>query len=272
MKKVLLIIAALGIMMMAFAGCGSNQQADKAASGKTVLKVGATPVPHAELLEQVKADLAKEGIDLQIKEFNDYVQPNIALNDKELDANFFQHTPYLDNFNKEHNMQLVNAGGIHIEPMGVYSHKVKKLADIKDGAQIAIPNDPTNGGRALLLLQKAKLIKLKDGVGVTATVQDIVDNPKHIKITEIEAAQLPRSLDDVDAAVINTNFAVQANLVPTKDALIIEDSSSPYVNIVVVRKGDENRPEIKKLVAALQSEKIKKFIQEKYKGAIVPAF
>ena len=274
MKKKLLIIAALGIMLLAFAGCGSNEQqgGDKDSAGKTVLKVGATPVPHAEILEQVKGDLAKEGIDLQIKEFNDYVQPNLALNDKELDANFFQHTPYLDNFNKEHNMQLVNAGGIHIEPMGVYSHKVKKLADIKDGAQIAIPNDPTNGGRALLLLQKAQLIKLKDGAGVTATVQDIVDNPKNIKITEIEAAQLPRSLDDVDAAVINTNFAVQANLVPTKDALIIEDSSSPYVNIVVVRKGDENRPEIKKLVAALQSEKIKKFIQEKYKGAIVPAF
>lgn len=143
---------------------------------------------------------------------------------------------------------------------------------IKDGAQIAIPNDPTNGGRALLLLQQAKLITLKDGVGVKATVQDIVDNPKNIQIQEIEAAQLPRSLDDVDAAVINTNFAVQANLVPTKDALVIEDSSSPYVNIIAVRKGDENRPEIQKLVAALKTEKIKKFIEDKYKGAIIPAF
>jgi D-methionine transport system substrate-binding protein len=156
--------------------------------------------------------------------------------------------------------------------MGLYSHKVKKLDELKNNAEIAIPNDPSNGGRALLLLQQAKLITLKDGVGVKATVQDIVDNPKNLKIKEIEAAQLPRSLDDVDAAVINTNFAVQANLVPAKDALVIEDASSPYVNIIAVRKGDENRPEIKKLVAALQSEKIKKFIEEKYKGAIVPAF
>nr|WP_196589974.1 MetQ/NlpA family ABC transporter substrate-binding protein [Pectinatus cerevisiiphilus] len=265
-------------MLLVFSGCGANtnQSADSSSSSgsgeKTVLKVGATPVPHEEILEQVKDDLAKEGIDLQITEFNDYVQPNMALNDKELDANFFQHEPYLENFNAEHGMELVNAGGIHIEPMGLYSHKIKNLDEIKDGAQIAIPNDPTNGGRALLLLQQANLIKLKDGIGVKATVQDIVDNPKNIKIQEIEAAQLPRSLDDVDAAVINTNFAVQADLVPTKDALVIEDSSSPYVNIIAVRKGDENRPEIKKLVAALQSEKIKNFIEEKYKGAIVPAF
>ncbi len=279
MKKLLLISTALIIMMFAFAGCGANsdQASNSSASGsssggKTVLKVGASPVPHAEILEQVKDDLAKEGIDLQIQEFNDYVQPNLALNDKELDANFFQHIPYLENFNAEHNMDLVNAGGIHIEPMGLYSHKISKLDDIKDGAQIAIPNDPTNGGRALLLLQQAKLITLKDGVGVKATVQDIVDNPKNIKIQEIEAAQLPRSLDDVDAAVINTNFAVQANLIPTKDALVIEDSSSPYVNIIAVRKGDENRPEIQKLVAALKTEKIKKFIEDKYKGAIIPAF
>ncbi|TCS78648.1 MetQ/NlpA family ABC transporter substrate-binding protein [Pectinatus cerevisiiphilus] len=278
MKKILFVLSTFVMMLLVFSGCGANtnQSADSSSSSgsgeKTVLKVGATPVPHEEILEQVKDDLAKEGIDLQITEFNDYVQPNMALNDKELDANFFQHEPYLENFNAEHGMELVNAGGIHIEPMGLYSHKIKNLDEIKDGAQIAIPNDPTNGGRALLLLQQANLIKLKDGIGVKATVQDIVDNPKNIKIQEIEAAQLPRSLDDVDAAVINTNFAVQADLVPTKDALVIEDSSSPYVNIIAVRKGDENRPEIKKLVAALQSEKIKNFIEEKYKGAIVPAF
>lgn len=277
MKKLLLVVSALMAMVFALTGCGSSdkQAADSSSSGsdkKIVLKIGATPVPHAEMLEQVKDDLAKEGIELDIKEFNDYVQPNMALNDKELDANFTQHIPYLENFDAEHNMTLVSAGGIHIEPMGLYSHKIKKLDEIKDGAEIAIPNDPTNGGRALLLLQQAKLITLKDGIGVKATIQDITDNPKNIKIKEIEAAQLPRSLDDVDAAVINTNFAVQANLIPTKDALIIEDASSPYVNIIAVRKGDENRPEIKKLVAALQSEKIKKFIEEKYKGAIVPAF
>ncbi|MDQ0205177.1 MetQ/NlpA family ABC transporter substrate-binding protein [Pectinatus haikarae] len=277
MKKLLFIISALVMMLFAFTGCGANkdQAADNSSSGsteKTVLKIGATPVPHAEILEQVKDDLAKEGIDLQIQEFNDYVQPNMALNDKELDANFFQHTPYLENFDAEHNMTLVSAAGIHIEPMGLYSHKIKKLDELKNDAQIAIPNDPTNGGRALLLLQQANLIKLKDGVGVKATVQDIVDNPKNIKIQEIEAAQLPRSLDDVDAAVINTNFAVQASLTPTKDALVIEDASSPYANIIAVRKGDENRPEIKKLITALQSEKIKKFIADKYKGAIIPAF
>lgn len=277
MKKLLLVLSALMAMVFALTGCGSSdkQAADSSSSGsdkKIVLKIGATPMPHAEMLEQIKDDLAKEGIELDIKEFNDYVQPNIALNDKELDANFIQHMPYLENFDAEHNMDLVSAGGIHIEPMGLYSHKIKKLDEIKDGAEIAVPNDPTNGGRALLLLQQAKLITLKDGAGVKATVQDITDNPKNLKIKEIEAAQLPRTLDDVDAAVINTNFAVQANLIPTKDALIIEDSSSPYVNIIAVRKGDENRPEIKKLVAALQSEKIKKFIEEKYKGAIVPAF
>ena len=230
-------------------------------------------MPHAEILEIVKPLLAKEGIDLQIVEFSDYVQPNLAVNDKELDANFFQHIPYLDNFVAEHkDVKLKNAGGVHIEPMGIYSKKIKKLDELKDGAVVAIPNDPTNGGRSLMLLAKANIIKLKDGVTITATVQDIVDNPKNIKFQEVEAAQVPRTLDDVDAAVINTNFAMQVPLIPTKDALFMEDSTSPYVNIVAVRDGDENRPEIQKLIKALHSKEVKDFIESKYKGSIVPAF
>lgn len=258
-------------------GCGggnsADKPADKPAAGKEVtLKIGATPVPHAELLEQIKPDLKEQGINLEIVEFNDYVQPNIALNDKELDANFFQHEPYLNDFIKEHKeVKLKNAGGVHIEPMGIYSKKIKNLSELEPGAIVSIPNDPTNGGRALLLLQKAGLLKLKDGANETATVQDIAENPKNLVIQEVEAAQLPRTLEDVTISIINTNFAMNAELNPVKDALFIEDKTSPYVNIVAVR-ADDNRDEIQKLLTALTSEKIKKFIDEKYKGAIVPAF
>lgn len=271
MKKLLAVLAALAVAVLAFAGCGSS---DKQAAGETkVLKVGATAVPHAEVLEQIKDDLKAQNIDLQIVEFNDYVQPNLALNDKELDANYFQHAPYLDNFVKEHpEVKVVNAAGIHIEPMGIYSHKVKSLAEIQDGASVAIPNDPTNGGRALILLSKAGIIKLKDDTNIAATVQDVVENPKNLKFQELEAAQVPRAIDDVDLAVINSNFAMQVQLNPVKDSLFIEDSTSPYVNIVAVRAGDEDRPEIKALIKALQSEKVKKFIEEKYNGAVVATF
>lgn len=276
MKKLFAIISALMIATLAFAGCGSSNSSSDSGSSSSeqkTIKVGATAVPHAEILEQVKPILAKQGIDLEIVEFNDYVQPNIALNDKELDANYFQHEPYLKNFIKEHpECKLVNAAGVHIEPMGVYSHKVKSLDALPNGAKIAIPNDPTNGGRALLLLQKAGLITLKDGVSEEATVQDIASNPKNLQFQEVEAAQVPRTLDDVDAAVINSNFAMQVPLDPTKDALIIEDKTSPYVNIIAVRDGDQDRPEIQALIKALQSDEIKNFINEKYKGAVVPAF
>ena len=280
MKKLFSVFAAVALAAVTLAGCGSSDKpaaSDEASSAaasseQTVLKVGATAVPHAEILEQVKPILAKEGIDLQIVEFNDYVQPNLALNDGELDANYFQHQPYLDEFTAEHDVKLVSAGGIHIEPMGVYSKKVKSLDDLADGASIAIPSDPTNGGRALLLLAKAGVITLKDNNDIKATVQDITANPKNIKFQEVEAAQLPRVLDDVDAAVINTNYAMQADLVPSKDALVIEDSTSPYVNIVAVREGDQDKPAIKKLIEALKSDTVKQFIEEKYKGAVVPAF
>jgi D-methionine transport system substrate-binding protein len=266
---------------LAFAGCGGSQSTSSssssssaaATSGTKTLKVGATAVPHAEILEAAKPLLEKEGIKLDIVEFNDYVQPNLALNDKELDANFFQHEPYLKNFMDEHKeVKLVSAGGVHIEPMGIYSKKVKDLKDLKDGATISIPNDPTNGGRALLLLQKAGLLKLKDGVNEKATLQDIAENPKNFKFQEVEAAQVPRTLDDVDAAIINSNFAMQIQLDPTKDSLFIEDKTSPYVNIVAVRDGDQNRPEIQALMKVLNSQEIKDFINNKYKGAVVPAF
>ena len=259
-------------------GCGGGgdqpaQKADDKAAKEVTLKIGATPVPHAEILEQIKPDLKEKGITLEVIEFNDYVQPNIALNDKELDANFFQHEPYLNDFIKEHkDVKLKNAGGVHIEPMGIYSKKIKKLDELTGGATVSIPNDPTNGGRALLLLQKAGLLKLKDGVNEMATVQDIVENPKDLRIKEVEAAQLPRTLEDVDISIINTNFAMNADLNPMRDALFIEDKTSPYVNIIAVRDGDENREEIKTLINTIKTDKIKKFLEEKYKGAIVPAF
>ena len=259
-------------------GCGGGNEPAKtedkpAAKSEATLKIGATPVPHAEILEEIKPDLEKDGIKLEIVEFNDYVQPNIALNDKELDANFFQHEPYLNDFMKEHTeVKLKNAGGVHIEPMGIYSKKIKKLDELADGATVSIPNDPTNGGRALLLLERANLLKLKDGVKEMATVQDIVENAKNLKIQEVEAAQLPRTLEDVDISIINTNFAMNAQLNPIKDALFMEDSTSHYVNIVAVREGGENRKEIQTLMKNLKSEKVKKFLEEKYNGAVVPAF
>lgn len=269
-KKIFAVLSLAATLLITGCGGGDNGGAEKM---NATIKIGATPVPHSEILTEIKPDLKEKGISLEIVEFNDYVQPNVALNDKELDANFFQHEPYLNDFVKEHKeMKLKNAGGVHIEPMGIYSKKIKKLDEITDGAQIAIPNDPTNGGRALLLLEKANLLKLKDGVKETATVQDIAENPKNLIIQEVEAAQLPRTLEDVDAAIINTNFAMNADLNPMKDALFIEDKTSPYVNIITVRDGDENRPEIKILLETIKSEKVKKFIEEKYKGAIVPAF
>ena len=279
MKKLVLILSALLLVVFA-AGCGGGDKKPAssgapASSGgsKVTLKVGASPVPHTEILEQIKPVLAKQNIELKIVEFSDYVQPNMALGDKELDANFFQHEPYLLNFIDEHkNLKLKSAGGVHVEPMGVYSKKLKKLDELKEGDIVAIPNDPTNGGRALLLLEKSGVIKLKAGLGFKATVQDVTENKKNLQFKEIEAAQLPRSLDDVAVAVINTNFAMQANLNPTKDALFIEDKTSPYANIVAVREGDEKRPEIVALMKALQSKEIKEFIEKKYGGAIVPAF
>lgn len=273
--KKLSILAASALLAVAVlaAGCGSNAPTGgKEVSKNTTITVGATPVPHGEILNEIKPLLAKEGIDLKVVEFTDYVKPNLALNDKELDANFFQHTPYLDKFNAERGTKLKAICKVHVEPMGIYSHKIKDLKDIPDGAKVAIPNDPTNGGRALLVLQNAELIGLKDGGSITSTVQDIEKNDKHLQFVELEAAQVPRSVDDVDIALINTNFGMEAGFNPLKDALFLEAKDSPYANVLVVREGDENRPEIQKLVKALQSPEVKKFIEDKYAGAILPSF
>lgn len=240
---------------------------------QTILKVGATPEPHAELLNLVKDDLKAEGIDLKVIEFTDYVTPNDAVESGDIDANYFQHLPYLESFNSEKGYHLVNAGGIHVEPFAVYSNKIKSLKDLKKKATIAIPNDPTNEGRALLLLESAGLITLKADAGITATPLDIAKNPLKLKFREIEAASLPRTLNDVDAAVINGNYAIPAGLSATKDGLFVEGSSSPYVNVIAVKSGNENKPEIKALVNALKSEKVKNYIAEKYpNGEVVTVY
>lgn len=240
---------------------------------ETKLKVGASPEPHAEILNLVKDDLAAEGIALEVIEFQDYVIPNEAVESGEIDANYFQHLPYLNSFNDERGYHLVNAGGIHVEPFAVYSSKIKDLKDLKKKAKIAIPNDPTNEGRALLLLQDAGLITLKEGAGLQATPQDIADNPLKIKFKEIEAASLPRVLKDFDAAVINGNYAIQAGLSALKDGLFVEGSSSPYVNVIAVKAGNENNDVIKALVKALQSDKVKDYIAKKYpNGDVVTVF
>lgn len=282
MKKLLLTLLSLTAVASLLTACNQKTEetgakASSAASNtpvvsKTTIKVAATPVPHAEILAVVKPILEKEGVDLEIVQMTDYVRPNLALDEKDVDANYMQHKPYLDDFVQKRGLKLTSIANVHVEPMGIYSKKITSLNDVGDGATVTIPNDATNGGRALLLLQKAGLLKLKDNAGVAATVNDIVDNPKNLKITALEAPQLPRTLNDATLAVINTNFAMEANLVPTKDALFIEQKDSPYANILVVRSGDENRPEIVKLKQALTSPEVKKFIEEKYKGAIIPAF
>jgi len=237
----------------------------------SVITVGATPVPHAELLNLVKSDLAAKGITLKVVEFTDYVTPNTALIAGDLDANFFQHIPYLET-NAEWSSKLASAFGVHVEPFGLYSAKYKNINDLPNGATIAIPNDPTNGGRALLLLQSKGLITLKAGAGLTATPYDITGNPKNFRFMELEAAQLPRSLQDVDAATINGNYALDAGLNPVKDSLIIEGADSPYVNIVVVQKGKENDPRIVALKNALLSKKIKDYIGSHYDNGVIAVF
>jgi len=236
------------------------------------LTVAATPVPHAEILEFVKPALAKEGVDLKVKVFTDYIQPNVQVAEKRLDANFFQHQPYLDEFNKAKGTSLVAVTGVHLEPLGAYSSKLKDLKDLPGGANVVIPNDATNGGRALLLLDKAGVIKLKDSKNILSTVKDIAENPKDLKIRELEAATIPRVLTQVDLALINTNYALEAKLDPSKDALVIEGNDSPYVNILVSRADNKDSDAMKKLAAALHSPQVKQFITEKYKGAVLPAF
>lgn len=247
----------------------------KAAGDLEKIVVGATPAPHAEILNAAKDILKEKGYELVVKEYTDYVQPNLALDSGDLDANYFQHQPYLDQFNEENKTTLVSAASIHYEPFGIYAGKTKSLDELKEGAQIAVPNDVSNEARALLLLADNGLIELKEGVELEATKNDIVKNEKNFKIIEVEAAQLPRSLGDVDVAVINGNYAIEAGL-KVSDALAVEDAKSVaatrYSNIIAVRSGDESNEKTKALVEALTSEDVKKFINDKYDGAVVPSF
>ncbi|HBM80086.1 MAG TPA: methionine ABC transporter substrate-binding protein [Clostridiaceae bacterium] len=279
MKKIVKLLLPFILIGSLLAGCGAKSDANKSVSGsnsdqkKTVkLTVGASPTPHAEILKVVQPILKEKGIDLVIKEFNDYVTPNTALNDKQLDANFFQHVPYMEDFAKKNNIKLVAVTKVHVEPMGAYSKKIKSKDELKDGATIAIPNDATNEGRALLLLQNQGLIKLKDEKGLTQTPRDIAENPKNFKFKELEAPNLPRTLQDVDVAIINTNFALKGNLDPLKDTIFTEGKDSPYANVLTVRPDNQNDPAIQELAKALNSDEVKKFIEDQYKGAIVPAF
>ncbi|WP_114418887.1 MetQ/NlpA family ABC transporter substrate-binding protein [Marinospirillum perlucidum] len=236
------------------------------------LEVAATAVPHAELLEFIKPALAEEGIDLQVRVFTDYVQPNVQVSEGRLDANFFQHQPYLNEYNRSRDANLVSLAGIHVEPFGAYSNRHDSLDALPEGAQVVLPNDATNGGRALLLLQEAGLIEIAEEAGITATPRDIVSNPKNLRFRELEAATLPRVLGQVDLALINTNYALEAGLNPTQDALVLEGPASPYVNILVSREDRQDDERLQKLVTALQSDAVKAFIEENYKGAVVPAF
>jgi len=236
------------------------------------LKVGATPVPHAEILEQAVAILSAQGITLEIVEFTDYVRPNLALEEGDLDANFFQHVPYLEAFNQDAGTNLVSLAGIHVEPLGVFSQKISSLEELPARASIAIPNDATNGGRALLLLQAAGLITVDPAAGITPTVFDITANKLQLRFVELEAAQLVRSLPDVHAAVINGNYALQAGLNPISDAIFLEGAESPYVNVIAVRAEDVGREDLQLLVQALLTDGIRSFILEKYAGAVVPVF
>lgn len=267
MKKLLVALAAL----LALAGCSSSGSGD-ATSGGQKLVVAATAVPHAEILKQVKPLLAKEGVELEIKVFADYVQPNTQVAEKAIDLNYFQTKPYLDEFNRQRGTQLVIVTGVHIEPFGAYSRKLKNIAELPDGATVTLPNDPSNNSRALLLLAHNGIISLKDPNDELATQKDITANPKHLKFRELEAAMLPRTLDEVDLALINTNYALAAGLNPTKDALLIENKDSPYVNYLVGRPDNKDDPRVQKLAKALTSPEEKAFIEQKYQGAVLPAF
>ncbi len=268
MKKRVFALTLALLLVLALAACAGKEE-DK------TIKVGATPAPHAEILEVTKDLLAEEGYTLEIVEFDDYIMPNTAVEEGELDANYFQHITYMNTFNADNGTHLVSAAAIHYEPFGLYAGKTDSLDALADGAQIAIPNDATNGGRALLLLQEQGLITLAEDSGLEPTVQDIVDNPKNLEIVELEARLLPTTLEDVDMAVINGNYAIDANL-KIADALAVEandgTAAEAYANVVAVKEGNENSEAIQALVKALESEEVRAFIEETYQGAVMPLF
>ena len=266
-------VLAAGAVTFGLTACGSDK--DSASSDYSgPLVVAASPTPHAEILNFVKDKLAKKaGLDLEVREFTDYVTPNTATEDGSVDANYFQNQPYLDDFNKKRGTHIVPVVTVHLEPLGLYSHKIKKADALKSGATIAVPNDAVNEARALKLLAANGLITLKDGVGTEATPQDITKNPKDLKFKEVEAAQTARSLDDVDAAVINGNYAISAGIKPAQDALVLESAkNSPYGNFLAVKEGNEKDPRVKKLAKLLTSPEVKKFIEDKYQGSVIPSF
>jgi D-methionine transport system substrate-binding protein len=266
-KIVQKISAAVAVLLLCLAGFMflSKTETKK-------LRIGASPLPHAEMLNFVKEDLKKFDIDLEVIEFTDYITPNIALNEKQIDANFFQHEQYLNSFVKDHGMDIVSLVAVHVEPQGVFSQKIKNIGELSDGMTVAIPNDPTNEGRALLLLHNNNIIKLKPGAGLECTLLDIVDNPKRLKFKELEAALLPRILGDADCAVINGNYALEAGFNPLKDALLLEGRDSPYKNVVAVRRDMKNNRQLQKLAEILTSDKVKQYILRTYNGGVVPAF
>lgn len=286
MKKFLALALSSVLALSLLAGCGSSNtpaasgssgSAGSASTGETVtLKVGASITPHAEILNQCKPILAEQGIDLEVVEYTDYVQPNTALEEGSLDANYFQHINYLNWFNGEYNTHLVSAASVHYEPFGIYAGKVSAIADLKDGDEIDIPNDGSNETRALLLLQQEGLIKLADGAGITATAKDIVENPKNLQIKELEAANIPNALKDVDIACINGNYAQAAGLSVEKDALAVEATDSlaaeTYANVLVVKDGNQDSEKIQALAKALKSDAVRDFINKTYEGAVVPVF
>ncbi|MDQ0579837.1 MetQ/NlpA family ABC transporter substrate-binding protein [Streptomyces rishiriensis] len=263
---------AVGALTLGLTACGSDKDSASDTSGP--LTVAASPTPHAEILNFVKDKLAKKaGLDLEVKEFTDYVTPNTATEDGSVDANYFQNQPYLDDFNKKNGTHIVPVVTVHLEPLGLYSHKVKSADALKSGATIAVPNDSVNEARALKLLAANKLITLKAGVGNDATPADITENPKKLKFKELEAAQTPRSLDDVDAAVINGNYAIEADLKPASDALVLESATdNPYGNFLAVKDGNEDDPRVKKLAELLTSAEVKKFIEDTYDGSVIASF
>ena len=290
MKKLVSLLLSGALAVGLLAGCGGGTGTSQTPAGNsespaastetgslegTTLKVGATPAPHAEILEVVKDILAEQGITLEIVQYNDYVQPNNAVEDGSLDANYFQHITYMNDFNTEYGTHLVSAAEVHYEPFGIYAGKTASLDQLADGAQIAVPNDTTNEARALLLLEQEGLLTLAEGAGINATVLDIVDNPKNLEFVELEAAQIPTRLADVDMAVINGNYAIDAGL-SVADALAVEsaggEAAQAYVNVLAVKEGRETDPAIQALAAALCSDEVKAYIEENYNGAVVAVF
>lgn len=271
--KLTTAVLAAGALTFALSACGSSGS-DAASDTSGPLVVAASPTPHAEILNYVKENLAKKaGLDLEVKEFTDYVTPNTATEDGSVGANYFQNQPYLDDFNKKRGTHIVPVVTVHLEPLGLYSHKVKSADALKSGATIAVPNDSVNEARALKLLDANGIITLKDGVGNEATPSDIAKNPKNLKFKELEAAQTPRSLDDVDAAVVNGNYAIEADLKPATDALVLESAkNNPYGNFLAVKEGNEDDPRVKKLAKLLTSAEVKKFIDDKYAGSVLASF